>query len=160
LDPLLLSNASPKRIFPLISDLRRFANWSPWEDPDTDAKGSHSGPTSGKGATYEWVGNSDTTSGRVEITSVRSPTNIRMQLDFERKFEMQNIEVQSVPPLDISCSAEFEIVERGGATVVTWRLRGKHSMVDKLKSFAAMLNNALGYELDVGLARLKKLAEG
>ena len=152
-------DVAPKRVFPLISDLRQFAKWSPWEGPDAEMIRSYSDPAKGEGASYEWTHHAGVTSGRIKITSTQSPSKVRMKLDLERKFEMQNVEVKSVAPLDVSSSAELVIVERGGATVVTWNLRGKYSLVDKLKSFAGMLNNDIGDELDLGLARLKKLAE-
>lgn len=153
-------HASRNRVFALITDLRRFGNWSPWEGAGTEMKRSFITPSAGKDAVYEWTGNSQITHGRLEITSKRSPSNVEMAFEFARPFVLQNIPIKRVPPFDVDSVAELEIATRGGATVVTWTLRGKHSLPDKFKSLAASLNGVVGAEMEGGLARLKKLAEG
>lgn len=151
--------ASPARVYPIITDLRRFPKWSPWEGKDVEIKRTNSGPASGKGAVYEWNGNGEVTRGRMEVTSTAAPRNVIMKLHMIRPFEPQNIEVKSVPPFKVGTTTEFGIVERGGATVVTWTMRGKYTLEDKIKSVVARMNDVLGYELELGLSRLKDLAE-
>ena len=50
--------APADRIYPLINDFHRWETWSPFEKLDPAMKKSYSGPASGRGAVYEWEGNS------------------------------------------------------------------------------------------------------
>src|SRR4029077_19122825 len=60
--------APPASIFELIDDFHRWAAWSPWEKLDPAMKRTFAGAPSGKGAVYEWAGNSKAGEGRMEIT--------------------------------------------------------------------------------------------
>ena len=60
--------APPERIFDLINDFHRWGLWSPWEKLDPAMKRTFAGAESGKGAVYEWAGNSKAGQGRMEIT--------------------------------------------------------------------------------------------
>jgi hypothetical protein len=153
-------DASPRRIYPLISDLHRWAKWSVWQQADSGHKGTYSGASSGRGAVYEWKNEGEVGRGRIEITGTRSPTTVMVRLDFVRPFEAQNFKVDFVPPIDIVSSGELVIAERGGSTVVTWTMRGKYSVPERLKALVARTDALLGHELELGLANLKQLAEG
>src|SRR5688572_27617698 len=59
--------ASPEKIFALIEDFRNWRAWSPWEAMDPNLKRTYSGAERGKGAVYEWEGNSKVGKGRMEI---------------------------------------------------------------------------------------------
>ena len=60
-------NAAPEKIYPFLSDFHRWTSWSPYERVDPAMKKTYSGAPSGKGAIYEWSGNSDVGQGRMEI---------------------------------------------------------------------------------------------
>lgn len=60
--------APAANIFPLINDFHSWGSWSPYEKRDAAMKRTFSGAPSGKGAVYEWAGNRDVGSGRMEIT--------------------------------------------------------------------------------------------
>lgn len=152
--------ASPARVFPLINDLRSWSRWSAWQETDPDLAVTYHGPRSGKGAVYSWNGNEEVGTGLVEITESRYPSRVRIKLETLRAFTVQNIVLDFVPPLEVAGTAEFVIVQRGGATVVTCTLKGKYSLVDKLKGLAARMDIVLGHEINVGLANLKKLVDG
>ena len=55
-------------VYALLVDFHRWTEWSPWEDLDPDLYRTYSGPPSGVGAVYEWVGNRKAGAGRMEIT--------------------------------------------------------------------------------------------
>src|SRR5215475_8994740 len=74
-------DASPDKVLPLINDFHQWTGWSPWEKLDPQMKRTYSGAASGPGAVYEWSGNSDVGSGRMEITSV-SADKVAINLDF------------------------------------------------------------------------------
>ena len=61
-------NARAETIFPLITDLREWKAWSPYETKDPAMKRTYGGAESGKGAIYAWDGNSNVGTGRMEIT--------------------------------------------------------------------------------------------
>src|SRR5215813_523184 len=60
-------NASPETIFPLINNLRGMNTWNPFSEADPEIKITYTGPESGKGARYEWTGNSHVGQGSIEI---------------------------------------------------------------------------------------------
>ncbi len=82
--------APPEKVFPLINDLRAQAQWSPWEKRDPAMKKKLSGAETGKGAVYEWDGNSDVGKGRIEIIDVVAPTKVTLKLDMIEPMEAQN----------------------------------------------------------------------
>ena len=49
--------APPEKVFALLDDFHRWAEWSPWERLDPDLKRSFSGADRGVGAVYDWTGN-------------------------------------------------------------------------------------------------------
>src|SRR5512145_632012 len=60
-------------IFPLINDFQKWGVWSPYEKLDPAMKRTYSGASSGKGAVYEWNGNSKAGEGRMEIMDTSPP---------------------------------------------------------------------------------------
>ena len=99
--------APPEAIFPLISDFHRWSSWSPYEKRDPAMKRTYGGAAQGKGAVYEWQGNSEVGQGRMEITDASDPSRITIKLDFIKPFEGHNV-------------AEFALVPQDGATNVTF----------------------------------------
>jgi hypothetical protein len=59
--------APPEKIFAVLDDFHNWGVWSPWEKMDPDMKRTFSGAANGKGAVYEWQGNSKVGQGRMEI---------------------------------------------------------------------------------------------
>ena len=59
-------DAAPQAIFPHINDFHAWEAWSPYEKMDADLGKTYSGPASGVGAAYAWVGRK-AGSGRMEI---------------------------------------------------------------------------------------------
>src|SRR5262245_16707443 len=106
----LTINASPERILSHLSDFRKWAAWSPWEKLDPNLKRQFSGPESGQGAKYAWVGNGNVGAGDMEIL-VANPSLVEIKLHFEKPFEATNRTV-------------FTIQSEGEATRVTWTMTG------------------------------------
>jgi hypothetical protein len=137
--------APPEKIYPLIADLRRNTEWSPWEKKDPGMKRTYGGAPSGVGATYEWAGNSEIGSGRIEITEA-SPSKVAMKLDFIEPFEAHNL-------------ADFTLVPAGGGTNVTWAIHGPMPYISKVITMFCDMDQMIGKEFETGLADLKKVAE-
>jgi hypothetical protein len=109
-------------------------------------KRSYSGAESGKGAVYGWEGNSQVGAGRMEILEESVPSKILIKLDFFKPFEGHN-------------TAEFTMLPQGGATQLSWVMRGPAPFISKLMQVFMNLDQMIGKDFEVGLANLKKLTE-
>ncbi|KAB2911372.1 MAG: SRPBCC family protein [Hyphomicrobiaceae bacterium] len=139
-------DAPPERIFPLVSDLRRFATWSPYEEKDPDMKRTYSGAASGKGASYEWDGNKQIGKGRLEIADASAPSRVTMKLDFIRPFECHNV-------------VDFTLEPKGESTIVTWAMHGPVPYMAKIMHVIFNMDRMVGKDFEAGLSRLKAIAE-
>ena len=137
--------APPDKIFPLISDLRAFNSWNPFVLGDIGNTGTYSGPSSGKGAAYAFEGGKSG-SGRFVITDTSPPGKLQMDLNMYKPFRGDN-------------KVEFTLTPNGGATEVTWAMRGKSSFVPKLMGVVMNMDEMVGGQFAKGLANLKALAE-
>lgn len=138
--------APPEKVFALINDFHGQAQWSPWEKIDTAMKRTLSGASNGKGAVYEWEGNRQVGTGRIEITESSSPSMVRMKLDMFKPFEAHNI-------------VEFTLDAQGDSTRVTWAMHGRNPYLAKVMSIFIDCDKMVGKDFETGLNNLKTLAE-
>ena len=138
--------APPEKVFALINDFHHWGQWSPWEKLDPAMKRTHSGAPSGKGAIYEWEGNSQVGAGRMEITEPTPPTKVLIKLDFIKPIEGHNM-------------AEFTLRPQGDSTQLTWAMHGPTPFVSKLVQVFASMDRLIGKDFETGLANLKAAAE-
>jgi uncharacterized protein YndB with AHSA1/START domain len=138
--------APPEKIFAVVNDFHRWPDWSPWEKLDPGMKRTQSGAPSGKGAIYEWDGNSKAGAGRMEIIESAPAAKVGIQLDFIKPFEGHDI-------------AEFTLVPQGDATQVTWTMHGPTPFVSKVMQVFVSMDSMIGKDFEEGLANLKALAE-
>lgn len=139
-------DAPPQRVFPEIADFHNWTRWSPWEDIDPALQRSYSGAPSGEGAVYEWSGNRKAGQGRMEIVEVSEPTEVRIDLQFEKPWKARN-------------DTSFQIVPEGSGSRVTWSMRGKKTLMTKVMGVVMPMDRLLGKDFEKGLARLKTAAE-
>jgi hypothetical protein len=123
-------DAPPERIFPLINDFHRWGAWSPYEHKDPDMKRTFSGAGSGRGSIYEWAGNSNVGSGRMEIVESSVPSKVAIKLDFLKPFEGHNIATFRPTPF-----------------------------VGKIMHVFINMDRMVGTDFEAGLANLKTAAE-
>jgi len=138
--------APPENIYPLINDFHGWKAWSPWEKIDPAAKTTHSGAASGVGARYEWGGNNEVGSGRMEIIESSLPTKLVIKIDFIKPFEGHNI-------------IEFTLVTGGDSTTVTQAMYGPSPYICKLMGLFFSMDKMVGAKYEEGLANLKAIAE-
>jgi Polyketide cyclase / dehydrase and lipid transport len=138
-------NAAPEKIQPLIADFRNWPQWSPWEKLDPNMKRTFSGTARGPGAIYEWSGNSDVGSGRMEIVSA-TPTDVQIKLDF-------------LEPMATSNLTKFVLTPTGNATNVIWTMDGPMPYISKLMTVFVSMESLLSKDFEKGLADLKAAAE-
>ena len=139
-------NAPPEKIFPHINDLHQWAAWSPYEKKDPAMKRTFSGASSGVGAVYEWLGNNQVGSGRMEITEAPVPSRVTIKLDFFTPFEGHNM-------------ADFTMTPQGGETEVTWLMRGPSPFIAKLMGIFINMDKMIGTDFEAGLVNLKAVSE-
>jgi len=139
--------APPEAIFPLVNDLRRFGDWSPYDKRDPAMKRAYDGPASGTGAAYAWEGNDEVGAGRMEITESVPPAKVSMDLRFTRPFPARN-------------AVDFTFVPKGEVTDVTWAMHGPVPFLAKIVHLFMDMDGMVGGDFEAGLANLKRLAEG
>ncbi len=139
--------AEPQQIYGRIVDFHQWMAWSPWEDVDPSMQRSFSGADSGPGAKYTWSGNRKAGRGRMEITSVQEPTDVRIALDFEKPFKSSN-------------TIEFFLTpEQPGRTRVRWVMTGPKTLATKVMGLFTSMDKMVGPDFEKGLARLKDAVE-
>jgi uncharacterized protein YndB with AHSA1/START domain len=142
----VLVAAPAERLYPLVSDFRQWAAWSPFEKLDPNMKKTFSGAERGQGAVYAWSGEGHAGEGRMAITEAIAPSKVLLKLDFTRPFEASNM-------------TEFTFVPEGNQTKVTWAMSGPNTFFGKVMSVFISMDAMLGKDFDAGLAAMKAIAE-
>lgn len=138
--------APPEKVFALINDLHAWSAWSPYEQKDPAMKKIYSGAPSGKGAAFEWDGNSNVGKGRLEILDAPAPSKVAMRLHMLKPFEAKN-------------TVEFTLDTKGNTTEVAWAMQGSMPYLSKVLSVFIDMDKMVGRDFEAGLANLKNLAE-
>lgn len=137
--------ATPEKIFPFINDFHLWDEWTPY-NKDPAMKKRYSGSDSGKGAHYAWEGNKEVGKGEITIADTTPPQKLVFNLHMIKPFEGRNV-------------ATFTLIANGDSTRVTWSLDAKHRLLQKTMSLFFNLDRMIGRDFEVGLARLKAVAE-
>jgi carbon monoxide dehydrogenase subunit G len=138
--------APPEKIFPLINDFRSWSSWSPYEHKDPAMKKTFSGAAAGTGAVYEWEGDKNVGSGRIEIADTAPPNKVSIKLDMIKPFAAHN-------------QVEFRLEPRGDVTDVTWAMNGHTPYLAKVMHVFIDVDRMVGQDFEAGLASLKSVAE-
>jgi hypothetical protein len=96
---------------------------------------------------YEWAGNSDVGTGRMETTGSVAPSKVTIDLHFMKPFEARN-------------TTEFTLADQGGTTTVTWAMYGPSPFISKVMGLFVSMDEMVGGDFATGLANLKAAAEG
>jgi hypothetical protein len=138
--------APPEVVHALLEDLHRFPEWSPFQKYDPNMKIDYSGPPTGVGSSYHWVGNKDAGEGRMTITASTAPTSVEEKLEF-------------IKPFPSTADVRFTVTPEGTDSKVTWAIDGKADMMSKVMSLFVSMDSMLGKDFVEGLANLKRVAE-
>ena len=138
-------NAPPEKILPLINDFHQWSVWSPFEKLDPSMRRTYGGTPAGKGAVYEWDGNSKAGKGRMEIVET-APEGTLIKLDFVKPFTAHNL-------------ARFTAQPQGSGTVLSWSMEGPLALPAKVMGLFFNMDKMIGGEFETGLANLKAVAE-
>lgn len=138
--------APPAAIFPLVGDLRRFNEWSPWAERDPAAVFTFTGPVDGIGQTMNWTSKvPELGAGSMSLTRLDPDREVEMSLDLGRGGR---------------ATADLLLAASGALTVVTWSFRADLGYNPVARYFGLMMDGMVGPDFDKGLARLKVAAEG
>lgn len=139
-------DAAPQRVYELIASFRSWPKWSPWEDLDPDLRRTYSGPESGTGAAYAWSGNRKAGAGRMTITDATRPSNVQIDLVFDKPFRAHN-------------DTSFTITPEGSGSHVTWSMTGHKTFMTRVMGIFKSMDSFVGPDFEKGLSRLKVAAE-
>jgi uncharacterized protein YndB with AHSA1/START domain len=138
--------ATPETIFPYLSDFRKGEAWSPYEKKDPAMKRTHSGAASGKGSVYEFAGNKEVGTGRLEIIDAVPPTRVVISLEMIKPFEGHNI-------------IEYTLEPQGDSTKFTWAIHGPLPYLGKLMGIFFNMDKMMGKDFEAGISNLKAVVE-
>ena len=136
--------APPEAIAPLIVDLRQWEQWAAWNNAmDPTMVTDYAGPPSGVGASMTWRGD-EMGQGTMVITKV-APGRVEYDMSLEE---------QGTP-----AHGQFILEAAGGETTVTWIDEGDMGWFIPGRYFIPALESMLGEHFQIGLDRLRPLAE-
>jgi uncharacterized protein YndB with AHSA1/START domain len=138
--------APPETIFPYLSDFRKGEAWSPYEKKDPAMKRTHSGADSGKGSVYEFAGNKEVGTGRLEIIESVPLSRVVITLDMRKPFEGHN-------------TIEYTLEPRGDSTNFMWAIHGPVPYLAKVMSVFFSMDKMIGRDFEAGIANLKTVVE-
>ena len=136
-------DAHPATVFALINDFRRVSLWSPWLDTDPNARIVFSGPVRGVGATMTWDG-----------AIIGTGTQIIKEI---RPFEF--IATAINPGESSEHRAWFNLERQDDMTIVTWGYEADQGYNIVARYFSLILSGVVQRDYELGLTRLKQLAE-
>jgi hypothetical protein len=129
----------------ILTDLRRGAEWSPFEKGLKMDK-SYSGPATGPGSAMEWSNSKEVGAGRFSIVNV-TPSKVTCSLVMTKPMKCNNVVEYSLAPSDNS-------------TLMTWSMYGPTNLVTKVMGLFVSMDKMCGDQFEKGLKDLKTLAEG
>lgn len=133
-------------VFAQVNELRKWKAWSPWAKKDPQAKEAYDGPAAGAGAVMSWAGNREVGKGRMTIVESRPAELVRFKLEFFEPFAATN-------------DAEFAFRPAGGATEVTWTMRGRNNFIGKAMCLVFDMDKMVGGDFEQGLAGIRGIVE-
>ncbi len=142
----IVVDAPSGAVWPLVSDLRRFNDWSPWATIDPAGTSYvHEGPETGVGQRLIWRSeHPDVGSGSQEIVEIDPGRSVTSRLQFGDIGEAQ---------------ASIILTPAGRGTEVTWDFETDLGMNPVTRWLGLFVDGWVGKDYEAGLVRLKSLAE-
>ena len=138
--------ATSGALFGQLNDFHNWAAWSPWDKMDPAMQRKYSGPNSGVGAKYAWVGNKKVGEGNMEITNSEPNRSVQLDLHFLKPFQADNV-------------TEFTIVPNGDLTTLIWEMRGQRPFFIRMMRLFMDMDKMVGKDFENGLANLRSVVE-
>jgi effector-binding domain-containing protein len=134
--------ASPDKIYNVVSDFKTWGEWSAWHKMDPDMEITYGESSSGQGATYSWNGEV-AGAGTQTITEATPAESMKTHIAFEGMGEADG-------------AWKFERIEPG-VTEVTWAFTGESAFFFRI--FNLGIDEAVGNDFEQGLSNLKAYVE-
>lgn len=132
--------AAPDAVFPLLNDLERWTEWTPWGEVESRLEG----PGTGAGSRRVWD-DPGLGSGSLTLVASRPLSGIDYRVDVEDGA--------------ISFEGTISVAARGGGAVVTWTERADLGWNPLLGWTALGMDESQGRQLEESLDRLKARVE-
>ena len=129
-------------VIPLIQDLKRWPEWSPWLMHEPGCALQYSSETDTAGSWYSWEGQY-IGAGRVEHVALELPDSLAQRIVF-------------LKPMKSTSQILWQFREVDGGTEVLWRMQGK--MPFFLRPLNRKMDGWIGQDFELGLARLAMVA--
>jgi len=136
-------DAEPAKIHILVGDLKRWAEWEPWQDEDPSIETKIHGESTGVGAKQTWTG--DSGSGELKFMRTDPETGIAYGTFFNEG--------------DFASVGKIVYEPGPGGTKVTWNWSGKLGKNPFNRYFGAMMDSMVGPMFQRGLDNLKTKVE-
>jgi len=134
-------------VFAQLSDFKAWAAWSPWEGKDPAMRKTYEGTPGTVGATYAWQGNDQVGEGKMTITGVQAPMELKLRLEF-------------IKPFAAVASTQFIVApEPDGGVTATWSMDGTNNLMAKIFGLFVNMDKMVGGDFEKGFAKLKQVAE-
>jgi uncharacterized protein YndB with AHSA1/START domain len=140
----VLVNAPPKKIYDLVVEPKKWAEWSAWNRRDPNMKVTYKGPPFGMGAKWDWVSKTEGT-GSMEFTRVEPDRAVEYSLSF--------------PEYKMTSTGAITLEPAGNATKVTWTNAGDVGKNPLKRYLTLTMDRMVGPDFEAGLANLKAIAE-
>jgi uncharacterized protein YndB with AHSA1/START domain len=138
--------APAESVYGAVADLRRWAEWSPWEKLDPQMKKEYAGAAGAVSSTYYWNGNKKVGEGRLTLIEGSAPSRVVYRLEFLR-------------PWTSVATTEFTFAPEAEATRVTWAMLGENGFAAKFFGLFMNMDSMIGKDFEKGLASLKEDVE-
>jgi uncharacterized protein YndB with AHSA1/START domain len=142
--------AAPRPVvWALVSDVSRYAEWSPFlKDPEMKKEVvANPGVV---GSTYAWDGNAEVGAGKMTYTNAKPGERIDIALEFTR-------------PLPGTNQVAYLLADEAQGTKMTWTMDGTYEGVPgfagKVLGMLFDMDTMVGGEFEKGLANVKAIAE-
>ena len=134
-------------VFAQLSDFKAWGAWSPWEGKDPGMKKTYQGTPATVGASYAWQGNEQVGEGKMTVTDISAPTELKLRLEF-------------IKPFAAVASTQFIVApEPGGGVTATWSMDGTNNLMAKVFGLFMNMDKMIGGDFEKGFAKLKQISE-
>ena len=130
-------------VYAQVADLQHWRAWNPWLEHEADVPLTLSARTDATGSTLAWQ-STRLGSGRIVHRRLKSPMLIEQTMDFRQPFRFRG-------------RARWQFKDRGGATEVSWSMRGRVGFT--MRAFAPTVQGMVALDFRYGLARLAATVE-
>ena len=133
--------------YALVSDFKKWPDWSPWEELDPTMQKTITGEAATVGSKYHWNSpKDDVGEGEMIITAITPEKSIAFDLNFIKPFAANN-------------KTTFAFETKGNVTEVIWKMTGPKNFMMKAVMLFMDVEGMVGKDFEKGLAKIKTVSE-